>query len=166
MSASSMVRSDWRCPGCGREVAGDTSTCPTCHFALTQQRWDYLTAPRMPGTPIPTRARPLWKTLTGAAIIMYSPLLAALAAVVLFAGTTTPNDIVRVVLGAGGTVVFAVAVFLYLFAYGIAVVYVDRRIHPASYSFWRAVGSTALMYFAVLLPLAIVVLVVMLVWIF
>jgi hypothetical protein len=54
-----------------------------------------------------------------------------------------------------GTVAFAVAVFLYLVSWGVAVIYVDRRIHPASYSFWRAVGSTALLYFAVLLPILV-----------
>jgi hypothetical protein len=37
------------------------------------------------------------------------------------------------------------------------VVYVDRRVHPESYSFWRAVGSTALMYFAFLLPILVAV---------
>jgi hypothetical protein len=97
---------------------------------------------------------------------MYSPLLAGLAAVVLFAGTTTPKDIMRVVLGAGGSVALAVAAFLYLFAYGIAVVAVDRRVHPASSSLWRAVGSTALMSVAVLLPVLIGVLVAMRVWFF
>jgi hypothetical protein len=116
MTASIAARSDWKCPGCGRNVVGDTPTWPSCFYTLSQQRWDHLTAPRIPGAAPPTRARPLWKTLTGAALITYSPLLAVVVAAAFFAGASTPNDIARVVLGAGGTVAFAVAGFLYLFA--------------------------------------------------
>ena len=109
-----------------------------------------------------TERRPLWKTLLVALVICYSPVVALILGSVLIFGSSSPNDVVRVLTGAAGVAAFVIAVFLYFFAWGIAVIYVDRRTHPDSYSFWRACGSTDIVYFSALLPILIVILLVVL----
>jgi hypothetical protein len=48
------------------------------------------------------------------------------------------------------------AAFMYIVAAGVAVIYVDRRREPATFSFWGSVGSVFLLYLAILLPFIVV----------
>ena len=102
------------------------------------------------------RTRPLWKTLIIGAVIAYSPLLLALVVIVFFFGASSPNEAVSSVLTGLSVVSGVAAAFMYLVAAGVAVIYVDRRREPGTFSFWSAVGSVFLLYLAILLPFIVV----------
>lgn len=100
--------------------------------------------------------RPLWKTHIVAAVIAYSPLLLALVVIVFVTGTSSPNEAMRGLFAGLSVVSGIAAAFLYVVAAGVAVIYVDRRKEPTTFSFWGSVGSVFLLYFAILLPFIVV----------
>jgi hypothetical protein len=102
------------------------------------------------------RARPLWKTLLVGAVIAYSPLLLVFVVLVLFFGASSPNESARSLLTGLSVVSGIAAAFMYIVAAGVAVIYVDRRREPVTFSFWGSVGSVFLLYLAILLPFIVV----------
>ena len=102
------------------------------------------------------RDRPLWKTLVLGAVIAYSPVAAALVVLTLTVGTFSASGGARTLFGGLTFVSSVVAVVIYLVAAGIAVIFVDRRHEPATFSFWSAFRSVVLFYLAVLLPFIVI----------
>lgn len=102
------------------------------------------------------RTRPVWKTIAVGAVIAYSPLVAAAVVLMLTAGSLTQSGGARTLFGGLTVVSGVIAVVLYFVAAGIAVVYVDRRGEPASFSFWSAMKSVLLLYLAVLMPFIVI----------
>lgn len=96
--------------------------------------------------------RPLWKTLVLGAALAYSPVVAALIVLTLTVGTFSASGGARTLFGGLTVISAAVAGVLYLVAAGVAVIYVDRRHEADTFSFWSALRSVVLFYFAVLLP--------------
>jgi hypothetical protein len=100
--------------------------------------------------------RPLWKTILVGMFLAYSPLAILLVVGMLLLGTTSPNRAIASVSSGASVFGVVVLIFAYLTAGQIALIYVDRRDDPSRYSFWRAVGSTLLLYFVILLPIFII----------